>query len=344
VSGSLRSGSHARCAVAARGFTLIELLVVIAIIAILIGLLLPAVQKVREAAARMSCSNNLKQLSLACHNYQDANGSLPPSRIARDAYATWAVVIMPYIEGDNTYKLWDVALGYADQTPQARQATIKIFFCPSKGRSTLISPSNQNRPGTGIPHGTYNGQPRDLSGACGDYACCAGDGTARNQRGANGAMINGNVYNPAPPGPQSGENGIDQPNTNPPALPLIPIRGFRGYTKLETITDGTSNTLLLGEKHVVRGREGLENTGDHSFYNGIGYNSAQRVAGPSYPLARDPLDTTARFSDRFGGPHTGIVMFAFCDGSIKGIRTSIDSVTLQRLAIRNDGLVITGDY
>ncbi|MCI0704752.1 MAG: DUF1559 domain-containing protein [Planctomycetia bacterium] len=325
------------------GFTLIELLVVIAIIAILIGLLLPAVQKVREAAARMQCSNNLKQLSLACHNYHDALGTLPPSRVARDAYATWPVLVMPYIEGDNIYKLWNVPLGYADQTLQARTSYSKIFFCPARG-APRISPSNQNRPGTGIPHGTYQGQPRDLSGACGDYACCAGDGTRRNQRGATGAMISGMVTDPAGRGPQSGENGIDQPNANPPTLPLVPIRGFRGYTTLQTITDGTSNTFLLGEKHVVRGREGRENTGDHSYYNGIGYNSAQRVAGPSYPLARHPLDTSARFSDRFGGPHTNIVMFAMCDGSIRSIRTSIDTANLRRLAMRSDTQVITTDF
>jgi prepilin-type N-terminal cleavage/methylation domain-containing protein len=321
-----------------RGFTLIELLVVIAIIAILIGLLLPAVQKVREAAGRSKCQNNLKQLSLACHGYHDAFGWLPPSRVARDAYATWCVLIMPHIENDNTYKLWDVALGYGAQTPAARQATIKIFYCPARPRGNLLSPSGENRPGTGL---TPTG---DMSGATGDYACCAGDGTGRNLFRANGAFVCGNVYDPPPPGPQSGDNGIDQPNNNPPVLPLVPIRGFRGYTNLVTITDGTSNTFLLGEKHVAKGQEGRENTGDHSIYNGVGYNSSQRVAGPSYPLAINPQYASGNFRDQFGSAHTEVVHFAFCDGSIKSIRTSIDTITLQRLAIRNDGLPITGNY
>src|SRR5437879_1388776 len=90
-----------------RGFTLIELLVVIAIIAVLVGLLLPAVQKVRESANRTQCANNLKQIGLAFHNYHDAYSALPPARLDYDGGVSWAVLIMPFIEQGSAYNQWD---------------------------------------------------------------------------------------------------------------------------------------------------------------------------------------------------------------------------------------------
>jgi prepilin-type N-terminal cleavage/methylation domain-containing protein len=132
-----------------RGFTLIELLVVIAIIAILIGLLLPAVQKVREAAARMSSTNNLKQIGLAAHNYHDQNNRLPlnGSNTATQVDWCWAFQILPYVEQDNMFK---AAMAGTPVT----NAGVKTYLCPARGRIPF-STAGANSPGFNGPFTDY---------------------------------------------------------------------------------------------------------------------------------------------------------------------------------------------
>ncbi len=116
-----------------RGFTLVEVLVVIAVIGTLIGLLLPAVQRSREAANRAKCLNNLKQIALACHLYENAHGNYPPSRLAGESQ-TWAWLILPQLEQDNLYRQWDPSYQLF-QLPTGTTA-VAVYFCPSRRTPT----------------------------------------------------------------------------------------------------------------------------------------------------------------------------------------------------------------
>lgn len=314
-------------------FTLLELLVVLAILAILIAFLVPAVQKVRESANRTQCMNNLKLLGLACHRYNDVNKFLPPARVARDAYATWPVLILPFVGQKTLYQQWDIRQGFSSQSAAARETLVPIFFCPSR-REPMVSPADQNGLAAPIRAGQANG---GLAGACGDYGGCAGDGENMSLGTANGAMVCGRVLDPPNPGPQGAILGIDQPNLNPPTLPLVPILKFSGYVSLRAIADGSSTTLLLGEKHVRPAHHGKRKDGDAAYYSGANHNTAQRAAGLAYPLARGPNDHHLNHRDMFGGPHEGLCFFVFADASVRSLGVDIDVVTLGRLANRADG-------
>ncbi len=291
------------------GFTLIELLVVIAIIAILIALLVPAVQKVRESANRSTCSNNLKQIGLALHAYHDVHHSLPPSRLGPQ-YASWCVLILPFLEQDNLYRQWNLGQSYYLQSPAVQTACLNVFFCPSRRSSPEVS-SLYEVSSTGVPNSTA------VAGALGDYGCNGG------------RFINAVVDNPLCSGAMCMAQPASRVNTG---------------NALTSIIDGTSNTFLVGEKHVPLGKIGQGGPlyGDGCIYNGDFPRNFCRIAGPpAFSLGQGPYDLSGPWHCRFGSYHSGVCQFVFADGHVVPVSTGIDLATLQLLAVINDGKVIS---
>jgi prepilin-type N-terminal cleavage/methylation domain-containing protein len=322
----LISGSRGRS-----GFTLIELLVVIAIIGVLIGLLLPAVQKVREAANRSSCGNNLHQIGIAIHNYHDTYHGIPPNRLDRSGGVSWTVLLLPYLEQENLYRQWDIHHWYYDQGAteadgdQIRQAQVKSYYCPSRRQPGMVSLMGDK------PDSPWGGSRTHYPGGLGDYAACDGDAILGEEEGTpgDGAMV-------------LAVNVKYVINTPPKVLD-----SWGSKTRFETITDGLANTLFVGEKHVQLGKFGmnagadqLPTDGDSSIYNGDDAWVSIRSAGVNYLLAKSPNEP---FNFQFGSYHPGICQFVMGDGSVRGLSVSVNGNTLRLLALRADGQAIP-DY
>jgi prepilin-type N-terminal cleavage/methylation domain-containing protein len=284
-----------------RGFTLIELLVVIAIIAILVSLLLPAVQQARESARRTQCKNNLKQMALAVHNYHDVFSLFPGSEVGGTGTlnrASMFVAILPYLEQANTFTLYNPALGNASPINQAAVSqVIPAYLCPS-------APLRRQIP---IPGCDANNR------APGTYAVCTGSADPW------GTLAAGNPQNGAIVSPASGK------------------------TSMRDITDGTSNTLLIGEA--------AWNIPDYLFTSGPCAGQVRwgfTYWSSPYPLAT-AFTTMAPFNPKRGGSavlsrfrseHIGGAQFALVDGSVRFVSENISQAILDATATRAGGEVL----
>jgi prepilin-type N-terminal cleavage/methylation domain-containing protein len=287
-------------------FTLIELLVVIAIIAVLVALLLPAVQMAREAASRIQCANNLKQIGLAFQSHHQTYGYFPDAGYGwwtpRSNDSTgqplhapnqnwgWAYQILPYIEQNNAYQA-------APMT--AAGTVIAIYFCPSR-RSPVALAGIQN----GLPDGC-------LRGAI-DYAGCGGFGPYDFESGLpnNGILV-------ASPG-------------------ALGIRN--GSISIRDVSDGVSNTLLVGERNYNRNYRNQSWPWDENdgYIDGYDWDVIRWGNQPPIPDRRD----NSYYSYQFGSSHPGACQFVFGDGSVHVIHYGINSTLFQALCGRKDGQAV----
>jgi prepilin-type N-terminal cleavage/methylation domain-containing protein/prepilin-type processing-associated H-X9-DG protein len=295
-----------------RAFTLIELLVVIAIIAILIGLLLPAVQKVREAAARMKCQNNLKQISLAAHNYHDANGFFPAGRFGCDNSGdpcsgmpiasvnrgglSAFVALLPYLELDNVFK----SLGRTDTDVP----------WPSTDNATWRTPGNkvgmETRPSVLVC-------PSDTAQA---FVPNTGFGTTINAAIGSYAMVHGTK------GPSLGT--VDDMKYNNTGLFV-----YRLTKRIADVIDGTSNTLAVGEVY-----DGHLSTNPNAWSAGSRHTHSLRstenaINTPPGTGVTFPASGSSAVNGAFMSRHTAGANFAFADGSVRFLPQNID-ITLYR--------------
>jgi prepilin-type N-terminal cleavage/methylation domain-containing protein len=331
-----------------RGFTLIELLVVIAIIAILIGLLLPAVQKVREAAARAKCMNNLKQLGIACHSYHDRNGQLPPSVQMRSGASrtnaggqgpNWIVLVLPDFEQAPLYNTHSANITAYLTTGSSAWKAIRTTVIP-----TLLCPSDG---GADTPWSGDGG-----NWARGNYACNAGG----LHQAATVSPDNGVGY-------ISSEGGNSPRLTNNPVNLGVPNNRTAGGVMcinwgagVNRIEDGSSNTVMLSEVRIGSHLGAQDSRGVWA----LGFPGASVIAGDGWDCAlpntkednsddcegcvNDPLkgmgawpgcpfqQATAR------GKHTGGVLVGLGDGSVRFVRDSVSMANWFMMLSRNDGL------
>lgn len=307
-----------------RAFTLIELLVVIVIIAILIGLLLPAIQKVRDAAARLQCQNNMKQLGLALHNFHDANRVFPASGWTRQGpgnpqgrFVGWRPLTLPYIEQENLQKLYDFEVNWWEGTnPTAAAVPVKTYLCPSVPErfEVLTAVAKPPRPAMSFPVPLA---PTDYEALMGVHV-----------------TVNPAIYT----------------TTN-----RFAVMHRNSQVRIIDITDGTTNTVMVvecGGRPLTYRRRSV----DRSVRNDQGQGWADSEGpfsldgtsqdGFAFEGVNPPTGAMAINGTNWNEPyafHVGGANCLFADGHVRFIRETIPLEVFAALSTRAAGEVVSGD-
>ncbi|TWT34669.1 DUF1559 domain-containing protein [Blastopirellula retiformator] len=288
-----------------RGFTLVELLVVIAIIGVLIALLLPAVQQARDAARRMSCTNNLKQLALALHNYHDTFGSFPPSGIdGGKSHGMW-IRLAPFYEQSAIYDQYNFTGTWRDNLPLCSESSMDALHCPSG--STVITTLASEQP---CPTTHYFGNSGPIGLNATTNANYARD-TSRENVSSFGEVADEGVFK------------------------------LRSNLGLRDVTDGSSNTILVGElswnKYPFYR---AWNRGLHWTSNGLYMATTKNHRYPINIGIKTPSFTMVANNGGYGSQHPGGANFATADGAVKFFPATIEMETYLALASRAGGEVV----
>jgi prepilin-type N-terminal cleavage/methylation domain-containing protein len=320
-----------------RGFTLIELLVVIAIIAILIGLLLPAVQKVREAAARSSCSNNMRQIGLATLNYENVYGEFPPSfsvnapSLIPSTFVihSFHIHILPYIEQDNVFRQYNFDQSFWTASNQVPLRTpIKTFICPS-------TPGGIERRATGSVSFSALFSFNFSNLAVTDYATC---------NSIQNTSITFFGY-PAATSPVATTSAL-RPRIRGSAAALALLQSLTGFSALEPqrvsdIGDGTSNTILVcedaGRPDTYRGRQrvGVNNRPDGAWGNYENDYALDGVVSKTNSASPGNCVINCTNNNETYSFHIDGAMHVFADGSVRFIRETISPQNYAALITAN---------
>jgi hypothetical protein len=278
----------------------------------------------------------LKQIGIASQNFHGVKGGFPRSRTLC-YHSSWAAELWPYLEEGAALELYDSQKTWWLQPLEVRQVQVPGYYCPSRRSSPQFSEVGQDNRGSAVT---------GIDGALADYAGNAGTGknnlnqntldyysfhpTSTSQGKANGIIL----AHPTATSDCGGSRGSRDEGWL--------FVGEKTYVSIKNVTDGSSKTLLFGEKHVPEYGYGYyanppsKNIAvyDSSIYNPDDYRVVTRFAGPAYPLA---ISSTEDVNLNFGGPHPDICQFVFADGHASAVPASIDPVVLGYLAIREDG-------